>query len=441
MQQKLQNTKNLVSDVFDKVHNEYDLMNNLMSFGIHKSWKKKLFYKMKPKENKKLIDVACGTGDIAKIFLDLTNDKSKVHCVDSNAKMISIGEKKLKKYRNKIITDLDLIFLLKKSFKSIVVTGTNGKSTTCKILSHVLKKNGFNVLLGGNIGTPVLDLKIKKNCYVVIEASSFQLAYSKFVQPDYALLLNISNDHLDWHGNMGNYINSKLKIFSKQKKNQYSLINRKLKLLFKKNKFQGKLTIPHLENYQKKKDKIRNFYLKLKINDENVSNVFAVAKLLKIKEKSLLKSLNTFKGLPHRYEIFYKRKNCTFINDSKATSFQATKFALENSKNIFWIVGGLPKKKDKLVLNNLKQNVIKSYIIGKNINFFRKQIQSKIDYSTSRNLKSAILKIFKDIKIFKKKENTILLSPASASYDQFLNFEKRGNQFKKLIKNYADRHI
>tara|TARA_Y100001970_G_scaffold286883_1_gene410152 strand:- start:5743 stop:6447 length:705 start_codon:yes stop_codon:yes gene_type:complete len=100
MQQKLQNTKNLVSDVFDKVHNEYDLMNNLMSFGIHKSWKKKLFYKMKPKENKKLIDVACGTGDIAKIFLDLTNDKSKVHCVDSNAKMISIGEKKLKKYRN-----------------------------------------------------------------------------------------------------------------------------------------------------------------------------------------------------------------------------------------------------------------------------------------------------------------------------------------------------
>ena len=94
MQQKLQNTKNLVSDVFNKVYDKYDLMNNLMSFGIHKSWKKQLFYSMKPKPNKKLIDVACGTGDIAKIFSEATNGKSKVECVDPNKKMISIGKEK-----------------------------------------------------------------------------------------------------------------------------------------------------------------------------------------------------------------------------------------------------------------------------------------------------------------------------------------------------------
>ena len=111
------------------------------------------------------------------------------------------------KYKNKIITDIDLLFLSKKNFKSVVVTGTNGKSTTCKIIYHVLKKNKFTSQIGGNIGTPILSLKIKKNSFLIIEASSFQLAYSKFIKPDYALLLNITNDHLDWHGNKLNYIN------------------------------------------------------------------------------------------------------------------------------------------------------------------------------------------------------------------------------------------
>ena len=136
---------------------------------------------------------------------------------------------KLNKYKKKIITDIDLVFLLKKFYKSIVVTGTNGKSTTCKIIEHVLKKNKFKTLLGGNIGTPILNLNIKKNYFLIIEASSFQLAHSKFVRPDYALLLNITTDHLDWHGNMQNYINSKFKIFKFQNKTQYSIINKKFK--------------------------------------------------------------------------------------------------------------------------------------------------------------------------------------------------------------------
>ncbi len=100
MQQKLQNTKNLVSEVFNKVYDRYDLMNNLMSFGVHKSWKRQLLYAMKPKQNKKLIDVACGTGDIAKLFLDETKSKSKVQCVDPNKNMINFGKKKLRNYKN-----------------------------------------------------------------------------------------------------------------------------------------------------------------------------------------------------------------------------------------------------------------------------------------------------------------------------------------------------
>ena len=351
------------------------------------------------------------------------------------------GKNNLDKFEEKVITDIDLIYLMKNFLKSIVVTGTNGKSTTSKIISHVLRKNGYKTLLGGNIGRPVLSLKSKKNDFLIIEASSFQLSHSKYICPDYAILLNISNDHLDWHGNKKNYKNSKFKIFKNQKKNQFSLIGNNLKTEFKKRNFNGKLIIPRLKNYKKLKVKIQNSYLKLDMNDENMSYVFELVKLFGLGEKNFLNSLRSFKGLPHRYEIFLKKKNCIFINDSKATSFQATKGALKNSNNIFWILGGLPKKKDKINLKGLKSNIVKIYLIGKNIKYFKKQIGNKVDYCLSKNLKKSLIQIMKDVKIFKKKNNTILLSPSSASYDQFLNFEKRGEEFKRLCKIYARKYV
>ena len=353
----------------------------------------------------------------------------------------SKNKKNLIKYKKKIITDIDLIFLFKKFSKSIVVTGTNGKSTTCKIIDHVLKKNGFKTVIGGNIGTPILDLNINKNSYLIIEASSFQLSHSKFIRPDFAVLLNISNDHLDWHGSMKNYVNSKFKLFRLQKNNQYSLISNKFKLSYKKKKFLGKLIIPKIHVYKKFKIKIKNSYFNSNINDENMSFVYSLAKKLKISNSSFFRSLKTFKGLEHRYEVFLKKKNHTFINDSKATSFQATKFALENTKSIFWIVGGLPKKNDKIQLKNLKKNIAKSYIIGRHTNFFKKQIKNEIDYKVTKNLKNSIIQVLKDIKILKYKYNNILLSPASASFDQFINFEKRGEKFKELSRHYARKYI
>ncbi len=353
----------------------------------------------------------------------------------------SVNRNHLIKYKNKIITDIDLIFLQKNFFKSIVVTGTNGKSTTSKIIHHTLKKNGYKTLLGGNIGLPILNLNIKKDHYLIIEASSFQLSHSKFICPDYALLLNLSNDHLDWHGNMKDYENSKFKIFKHQNKYQYSLINKKLKVKFKKRNLLGKLIFPRLTNYQKVKSKIKNSYLISDMNDENMSFVFALIKLLGISQRSFFKSLKTFKGMPHRYEIFLKKKNCTFINDSKATSFQATKCALENTKNIFWIVGGQPKKNDKLNIKKFKKDIIKTYIIGENVNFFKLRIKNDLNFFIAHSLKKAIIEIFKDVKKFRKKINTILLSPASASFDQYSDFEKRGDEFKRLSKSYASKYL
>ena len=167
---------------------------------------------------------------------------------------ININKTKLKKtlLRNysKIITDLDLFYMINQKVKSIVVTGTNGKSTTCKIIYHLLKKNKFNTVIGGNIGKPVLDLNLSRKPIVIIEASSFQLSYSKYIRPSYALILNITNDHLDWHGTMSNYINAKFKIFSLQNKNNFAFINdKRLKRKFKKNKYLAKLIFINFKKY------------------------------------------------------------------------------------------------------------------------------------------------------------------------------------------------
>ena len=148
-----------------------------------------------------------------------------------------IKNKKLKAFKKKIITDIDLFYLMKNKSKSIVVTGTNGKSTTCKLIAHLLKKNKLKFSLGGNIGTPILDIINIKNKYVIIEASSFQLSHSKFIHPDYAFFLNLTNDHMDWHGGMKNYLNSKLKIFNLQTKSNFAIINNNLKKSFLKREF------------------------------------------------------------------------------------------------------------------------------------------------------------------------------------------------------------
>ena len=351
-------------------------------------------------------------------------------------------KKKLIQNKHKIITDLDLFYLFNPEIKSIVITGTNGKSTTCKILEYVLKKNGINIKLGGNIGKPILDLDLNGKPIAIIEASSFQLAHSKYIKPTYAAILNITKDHLDWHGSIKEYTNSKLKIFSNQNTSDFAFLNNKnLIKKFKKNKYKSKLKIVNNKKFKNFQKKIKNVYLRSEANTENMSYIFEFSKIFNIKEKSIVESLVNFKGLNHRYEIFYKKNNKTFINDSKATTFEASKFALKSNQNIFWIVGGLPKLGDEFKINKVKKNITKAYIIGNYPKYFEKYLNGKINFELSGSLNSAIISIFKDIKNIKEKKITILLSPASASYDQFRNFEERGNKYKKLIIKYAKRNF
>jgi len=346
----------------------------------------------------------------------------------------------LRRNLNKVITDLDLFFDLNKDALIVSITGTNGKSTTCKIIEKILKFAKYNVKTVGNIGNPILSaIETKKKYVFILEVSSYQLQYSKLFRSKHAAILNISPDHLERHRNIKNYIKIKSRIFFGQSSSDYSYINPTNKYsksiinIFKTKKLKSKLIPIKKLGYDLLIKKINNNYFKSKGNIENMAFAYRIAKNLKISDKIIIRGLKKFKGLPHRQEIVFSNRNLLCINDSKATSFDACFQSLSNYNQIYWIVGGLPKYKDYFYLNSVRKKIVKAYIIGKNIPFFKKQIRKKIPFTVSKNIHNAVNDIYKDIKSKKNLKKTILFSPAAASFDQFANFENRGNYFKNLI--------
>ena len=206
-----------------------------------------------------------------------------------------------------------------------------------------------------------------------------------------------------------------------------------LKKIYKKKNFQGKLKFINT-NIVKFEDS-QNKYLQLEANKDNVAFAYYIAKFFHINKNDFLKSLESFNGLSHRHEIFLKLGKSTFINDSKATTFESTQYALKSNSNIVWITGGQPKKNDKIKIDQFKKKIIKVYIVGKHKNFFIKFLNNKVQYEITKNLKATVNRIFKSFE--KEKKLTYLFSPASASYDQFKNFVERGDKFKNLVKYHA----
>ena len=164
-----------------------------------------------------------------------------------------------------------------------------------------------------------------------------------------------------------------------------------------------------------------------------------VAKILKLKKDSLLKTLQKFKGLKYRQQIIFHSKNLTIINDSKATTFSSSVSLLKSLKNVYWIVGGQAKKGDKLLLSKKKCKNIKAYIFGIKKNIFINKIKKLMKYESFLDLKSVVKKLSLEIKVDKNTvHKTILFSPSAASFDIFKNFEERGKYFNHLIKKYIN---
>ncbi len=355
----------------------------------------------------------------------------------SNCKL----SKFLKKNFKKIHTDLDVLFSFYNN-ESITITGTNGKSTTAKILHDALIDQKRDSRLIGNIGNPALSEKnITKKTIFVIEASSYQLDYSSVFRSKYAVILNITADHIERHKSLKNYVNAKFKLLKSQTRGSFAyvkkddvLINKKIK----KEKYKAKIYKVQTSNLNKEFYKINNKYFISDGNKENLSFIFKIASKLKLNKKKLIKTINKFKGLKYRQQIIFDKKNLTIINDSKSTSFASSENVLKNLNNAYWILGGIPKKGDKLKLSKLKCKNLKVYIFGVHRSKFLRLLKNKFKIKSFVNLKETLKFIFSDIKIQKSKKNIIFFSPAGASFDSFKDFEDRGYYFNQIIKKYTN---
>ena len=356
---------------------------------------------------------------------------------------IDINKCKLSKFLKKnlkiIYTDLDVFYSFNEN-QCITITGTNGKSTTCQLLYKVLKKKNMDVKLGGNIGKPILSIKnFSKKTIFIIEASSYQLEYSKLFKSKYAVILNISPDHLERHKTIEKYISAKFKLIQNQSKNSLAFINKndaRIMSKIKKIKYQSKIILVDTNFRDKLLNEIKNKNFLSGSNIENLLFVIRLSKFFNIKKKLLIETVKNFKGLIYRQQIIFKNKNLLIINDSKSTSYSSSIQILKEKKNIYWLVGGIPKKGDNFSLPKNYYKNIKGYIFGKNQKKFLLDLRNKIKIKNFLSLKDAWIMLNQDIKNDKSKHKTILFSPAAASFDNFKNFEERGKYFNKLIKKY-----
>ena len=349
----------------------------------------------------------------------------------------------LKKNLKKIYTDLDIFFSCYSENKNITITGTNGKSTTASILYEVLRDQKFDVRLVGNIGNPILlEKNITSSTIFIIEASSYQLDYSRLFRSNISVILNIYPDHLERHKTLKNYIKAKFKLVRNQTKKDNTILN--INNLYIKREVKLQNFLPKIIKVDKCVNfkiikKINNPYFYTQGNKENLTFILHIIKFFKIKRNVLLLTLKRFKGLNYRQQIIYKTKKLTIINDSKATSFSSSESLLKSLPGANWIVGGLFKKNDKFSIPKKYCKNFKAYIFGKNKRFYINQLKNKMQIESFFNLKSLIRKIIKDVKDNElRNHKTILFSPAGASFDSFKNFEDRGKYFNNLIKKYIN---
>ena len=356
---------------------------------------------------------------------------------------IDINNCKLKEFLKKnikiVFTDLDVFYSFNKNL-SITITGTNGKSTTCQLLYQVLKKQKLDVRLGGNIGYPILSIKnLSKKKILVIEASSYQLEYIKLFRSKYSVILNISPDHLERHKTMKRYIISKFKLIKNQDLNSFAFVNKgdkNIQNYIKKNKFKSKIIKVDTKLKKSFLNNLKNEYFLTLSNQENLSFIIEIAKKLSVHKKDLISAVRTFKGLDYRQQIVHKNKDFTIINDSKSTSYSSSIEMLKKNENIYWILGGIPKKGDRLDLSKKYFHKIKAFMFGSNKKKFFFDLKNKIRIKRFSNLEKAFYQVLQDIKNDSTKKKLILFSPAAASFDSYKNFEDRGKHFNKLIKKY-----
>ena len=346
-----------------------------------------------------------------------------------------------------IINDIDLLIETKPKAKIVGITGTNGKSTTAALLFHILKFNKIKSVICGNFGIPACSINDPgRNGVIILELSSYQLEGAKKLSLDIATIINITPDHLDYHGSFDRYVSSKLKIINFLKKNGiffYEKCNKLINQIINPENYKSLKFIR--TNVKESKDFINdNCFLKGEHNEINASIAISIAKQLNVQDSQIKLAIKSFEGLSHRMEPIYISKNLRIINDSKSTNGESTAAALRSFNNIFWIVGGEPKDDGIGQAKQFLGKVVEVFLIGNSINCFSEEIlklNKNIPLNKCITLEKATELAINKSKLSKLKNHVILFSPSAASFDQFKNFEDRGNRFKEIINDQLDKGV
>ncbi|MDA9808201.1 UDP-N-acetylmuramoyl-L-alanine--D-glutamate ligase [Flavobacteriales bacterium] len=352
----------------------------------------------------------------------------------------------LKNAKTPLISEVEFAFRYTKA-KIAAITGSNGKTTTTLLLGHVLKNAGYDVLVAGNVGVGfALSIAVRDYDYIVLELSSFQLDGIKNFRSDVAILLNITPDHLDRYDyKLENYSASKFKITENQQEQDFLVYNADDEIV-KEIKTKAKKLPISLKNEQKEGGFLNNNELIIKLNNNTMTmqelalqgkhNIFnsmaaaMAARVFEVKDSVIRQSMIDFQNVEHRLEYVLTVHGIDFINDSKATNVNACWFALESmTKAVVWIVGGVDKGNDYSQLAEMVDEKVKAIIcLGENnqniIDAFKDKVDTIVQAST---MSEAVNQSYS----LANKGETVLLSPACASFDLFANYEDRGVQFKK----------
>lgn len=369
--------------------------------------------------------------------------------VPSNSEIIS----KLKSAGIKVISEIEFAFNFCKG-KIIAITGTNGKTTTTSLAAHTLKSCGVNSFAAGNIGIAFSDivLNVGELDFVVLEVSSFQLDFIEKFKPNFAVLLNITPDHLDRYENkLENYIFSKYRIFENQDGSDYAVVNYDDPIIAQHEISSGAVKYSFSTSSKVERGTfligqnlcflnedgedtvcgINDVSLRGKHNLSNVLSVLNVFKLINLPNEAIKNALSTFEPVEHRLEFVAEINGIKYINDSKATNVDAVWYALESfDETVYLILGGKDKGNDySKIEDQVKRIVKKIYAIGASAEKIKSYFKSIADVRKVRSLKEAVNLSQKEA----QPGEVVLLSPACASFDMFENYEDRGRKFKKAV--------
>lgn len=361
----------------------------------------------------------------------------------------------------KIITDVEYAYGMRNDIYSIGITGTNGKTTTTTLLGEMLKRHSMRSFVTGNIGSGIMwdYFNADNKPIAAIELSSFQLDSIVDFKVDIAVVTNITPDHLEWHGTLDNYINSKLNIFKNQTNQDKCIINYDDKILREReDQCKGEIYYFSITSEDIKGIFIKNHKIYINITEpeylcdtttvfmpgsHNLENALAAslaAHLTGVDKGLIVETLRTFKGVEHRLEFVQEIEGIKFYNDSKGTNSDATIKAIQSfSQPINLILGGYEKGEDFTVLiKHIKTNIRSISVMGQTRDRIAESLELNgcHNYLVVDNLREAVINCVENA----QKGDIVLLSPACASWDMYHNYMERGNEFKAIIKKIGDQY-